>query len=220
MSIDANQVRAVIFDMDGVLCDSEPFICEAACKMFESLYQTKVQPDDFLPFVGTGEDRYLSGVAEQYGVKLDPAAAKAETYRIYLEIIVGRLQPLKGVHGFVAACKASGRKIAVASSADRIKVDGNLKQIELPTGEFDAVVCGDDVERKKPSPDIFLLAAKRLGVDPANCLVVEDAPNGVEAAKAAGAQCLGVTSSFTAAQLNAKGADAIAPDLTDTGVLG
>jgi len=215
MSINFQNIQGVIFDMDGVLCDSEPLICEAACKMFESLYSTQVSPEDFAPFVGTGEDRYVGGVAEKHGIKHDPAAAKAETYRIYLEIIKGRLQPLNGVHAFVQLCRDSGKKVAVASSADRLKVDGNLAEIKLPTESFDAVVCGDDVEHKKPAPDIFLLAAKRLGLDAANCLVVEDAPSGAQAAKAASAACLGITSTFSEQTLREAGADAIAADLAD-----
>jgi len=89
---------------------------------------------------------------------------------------------------FVRACRAAGIKTAVASSADMIKVKGNLEQIGLvPERDFDAVVCGEDVQRKKPAPDIFLLAAKRIGIDPKECLVVEDAPSGVKAGAAAGA---------------------------------
>jgi len=76
-----NRLAGIIFDMDGVLCDSEPFICEAACRMFEELHHVKVQPDDFRPFVGTGEDRYLGGVAEKHGVKLVMPRDKTRTMR-------------------------------------------------------------------------------------------------------------------------------------------
>jgi beta-phosphoglucomutase len=205
--------HAVIFDMDGVLCDSEPFICEAAMRMFRERHGVEVHPDDFLPFVGAGENRYLGGVAEKHGVRLDVERDKTCTYRIYLEIIRGRLQPLRGALGFVARCRSAGLRLAVASSADRIKVDGNLREIGLPESAFDACVNGQDVERKKPAPDIFLAAAARLGVPPERCLVVEDAPNGVRAAKAAGSACLGLTSSFEASILAEAGADWIAPDL-------
>jgi beta-phosphoglucomutase len=200
--------------MDGVLCDSEAFICEAAMRMFEQNHGVVVHPDDFKPFVGTGEDRYIGGVADKHHVKLDPKRDKATTYDIYLEIIKGRLQPLPGAISFIDDCKRRGMKIAVATSADIIKMNGNLTEIGLPAETFDARVNGLDVERKKPAPDLFLKAAGQLGLDPARCLVVEDAENGCQAAKAAGAMCLGLTSSFSAEALRAAGADWTAPDLT------
>lgn len=204
------EVKGVIFDMDGVLVDSEPFICKAACMMFAER-GLEVEPEDFEPFVGMGEKRYIGGVAETYGHKVNIAEVKKRTYDIYLEIIKGALEPLPGVFGFIEKCKAKGLKLAVASSADLRKVEGNLVEIGLPLDSFNAVVTGDDVENKKPAPDIFLLAAERIGLVATDCLVVEDAVSGVEAAKAAGAQCLGITSSFTEEQL--KGADFFAKDL-------
>jgi len=207
------EIAGVIFDMDGVLCDSEPFICAAACEMFRRRYRLTVQPEDFAPFVGAGENRYLGGVAEKYGVTLDIEADKKLTYDIYLELIAGQLNPLPGVAAFIADCRRRGLKLAVATSADEVKMAGNLRQIRLPAETFDATVNGCQIERKKPHPDIFLKAARRLGVSPRCCLVVEDAPNGVRAAKAAAARCLGLTTSFDAAALRAAGADFIAPDL-------
>jgi HAD superfamily hydrolase (TIGR01509 family) len=204
----------VIFDMDGVLCDSEELICEAAIRMFKQNHGVDVQPGDFKPFVGTGEDRYIAGVAEKHHVKLEPERDKATTYDIYLQIIKGRLQPLPGALSFISNCKQRGIKIAVATSADYVKMNGNLTEIGLPAETFDACVNGLDVERKKPAPDIFLKAAAKLGLDPGRCLVVEDAENGCQAAKAAGAMCLGLTTSFSAEALRAAGADWTAPDLT------
>jgi HAD superfamily hydrolase (TIGR01509 family) len=203
----------VIFDMDGVLCDSERFICEAACRMFAERHGVTVRPEDFIPFVGAGENRYLGGVAEKHGVRLDLEADKKRTYEIYLEIIRGRLGPLPGAREFIAGCRRRGLRLAVATSADEVKLTGNLREIGLPRETFDVCVNGLDVERKKPDPQIFLLAAERLGLPPGRCLVVEDAPNGVAAAKAAGSPCFALTTSFDADALTEAGADWIAPDL-------
>ena len=203
----------VIFDMDGVLCASEPFIAEAACRMFAEVHSVNVQPHDFTPFVGTGEDRFLGGVAEKYSVKLTMPRDKERTYAIYLEIIRGRLQPLPGVHEFIAECRRRGLKLAVATSADRVKLDGNLREIGVPADKFDASVTGSEVAHKKPHPEIFLRAAEKLGLPPARCLVVEDAPSGIAAGKAAGSRCLGLTTSFDAETLRKAGVDWLAPDL-------
>jgi beta-phosphoglucomutase len=207
--------KAVIFDMDGVLCESEPFIAEAGCRMFAERHGCRVVPEDFRPFVGTGEDRFLGGVAEKFGVSLSMPQDKERTYEIYLEIIQGRLQPVQGVGEFVAECRQRGLKLAVATSADRIKMNGNLREIGLPAETFDACVTGDDIQRKKPDPQIFQVAASRLGVAPPDCLVVEDAISGAQAAHAAGAACLALTTSFDAASLRAAGANWTARDFTD-----
>ena len=207
--------RGVVFDMDGVLCDSEPFICEAATRMFAERYGMTVQADDFLPFVGAGENRYLGGVAEKYGIALDLEADKRRTYEIYLDIIRGRLEPLGGVREFIADCRRLGMKLAVATSADEVKMQGNLQQIGLPPATFDVCVNGLLVTNKKPHPEIFSMAIHRLGITPAEALVVEDAPNGIVAGKAAGARCLGLTTSFSAEDLRTAGADWIAPDLAN-----
>ena len=211
----ARGIAGVIFDMDGVLVESEPFIAEAAVRMFAE-QGVAVRPEDFRPFIGMGEDRFLGGVAEARGVVLAMPRDKLRTYEIYLELIQGRLEPLPGVAGFISRCRSLGLKLAVASSADRMKVEGNLSKLGLPTGTFDAVVVGEDILDKKPAPDIFLEAARRLGLDPSTCLVIEDAVSGVAAARAAGARCLGITSSFTAYQLKDAGAEWTAPDLATT----
>jgi beta-phosphoglucomutase len=196
----AEKIDAVIFDMDGVLVDSEEFICQAACSMFKEL-GLDVKARDFKDFVGTGEDRYIGGVAEKYNFDIDLPWAKKRTYQIYLDIIKGQLKPLAGVKEFISSCQEAGLKLAVASSADSIKVRGNLEETGLAFETFGAVITGSDIEKKKPEPDIFLLAAEKLGVEPSRALVIEDAPSGVEAAKAAGCRCLAITSSFSKERL-------------------
>jgi len=193
-------MRAVIFDMDGVLTDSEPLICEAATEMFRE-HGVAVQPTDFSPFVGTGENRYLGGVAEKYGVVLDIVAAKARTYELYLAMVPTRLEAFPGAVELVRKCLKAGWPCAVASSADRIKIEANLNKIGLPPATWKAIVTAEDVERRKPDPAIFLMAASRLGMSPSQCTVVEDAVNGIAAAKAAGMRCVAVATTFPAGQL-------------------
>jgi HAD superfamily hydrolase (TIGR01509 family) len=196
------RIRAVIFDMDGVLTDSEPLINAAAIAMFQEK-GLKVRPEDFLPFVGTGEDRYIGGVAEAYQFPLDLSEAKHRTYQIYLDLVPNRLNAFPGAQDVVQAARQAALGVAVASSADRIKIDANLRKIGLPFETWNAVVTGEDVKAKKPAPDIFLIAATRLGFRPGECVVVEDAVNGVQAAKAAGMRCVAVAQTFAAEKLQA-----------------
>ena len=207
------QLDGVIFDMDGVLCDSEAYICQAAQAMFRDRYGLDVPDDDFLPFVGMGENNYLCGPGRKYGVEVSLPADKVRTYELYLQIIKDRMPPLPGAVEFLRWLVDQGRKIAVASAADRMKVEGNLRQIGFAEDHFHAVVTGSDVTAHKPDPQCFLMAAERMGLDPKRCCVVEDAISGCRAAKAAGAVCLGLTTSFPEAKLREAGADFIAPDL-------
>lgn len=207
------RIRGVIFDMDGVLVDSEPFICEAARTMFRETYDVDLPPEDFLPFVGAGEDRYIGGPGEKHGLSMDLPRDKARTYEIYLQIIQDRLDPLPGVVEFVEYLRNRGIRCAVATAADHVKMAGNLREIGLGEDTFDAIVTGSDVKRKKPHPDGFLLAAERLELAAELCMVVEDAPNGVKAAVAADSRCLGLTTSFSTEQLEQAGADWTAPHL-------
>jgi HAD superfamily hydrolase (TIGR01509 family) len=204
-------LKGVIFDMDGVLVDTEEWICRAAIATFAE-HGVKAGPEDFVPFVGAGEDRYLGGVAEKHGFTIDIPRDKARCYQIYAELVAGQLEPLPGVQEFFAKCRTKGLKLALATAADRVKMEVNLREIGLPLATFDAVVNALDVEKKKPDPEIFLLAAEKMNLPAANCLVVEDSVNGVTAAGAAGARCLGLTTSFEAERLAA--ADWIAADLS------
>ncbi len=208
-------IRAAIFDMDGVLTDSEPVICSAATQMFREK-GLSVCPEDFRPFVGTGENRYIGGVAEKYGLVLDIATAKRRTYEIYLELVEQGIDAFPGAVELVSQCRESGLLLAVASSADRIKIEANLRKIGLPWESWDTVVTAEDVRHTKPAPDIFLAAAGRLELAPGDCCVVEDAPNGVAAAKAAGMRCVAVAQTFPAEQLAA--ADLVRPDLASVTV--
>ncbi|MEN8203666.1 MAG: HAD-IA family hydrolase [Bacteroidota bacterium] len=207
-------IEAVLFDMDGVLVDSEHYICQAGIDMFKEKGY-RVAPEDFLPFTGMGENRYLGGVADKHNIPFDLETDKARTYAIYGNLVRGKLNPLAGVHDFIEICRKKGLKLAVASSADPVKVNINLEEIGLERSIFHAIVSGLDIEHKKPAPDIFLKAAELVGVNPGHCLVVEDAVSGVAAGKAAGARVLGLTTSFSPEELN--GADWITATLATAG---
>jgi HAD superfamily hydrolase (TIGR01509 family) len=196
--------------MDGVLTDSEPLINAAAIAMFKE-QGLEVQPSDFLPFVGAGENRYIGGVAEKHHFPLDLAAAKRRTYEIYLQLVPRQLKAFPGATDLVRVCRQAGLRLAIASSADEVKIVANLRHVGLPPDTWDAVVTGEDVAAKKPAPDIFLSAATNLGLAPGEYVVVEDAVNGVQAAKAAGMRCVAVAQTFPAAQL--QGADVVRQDI-------
>ena len=202
--------KGIIFDMDGVLLDSEPYIIRAVTLALAE-FGLKITAEDFHPFTGTGEKNCIRGMAKNHNFSIDLEKATTRTYDIYLELISGNLKPLPGAKEFIADCKRLGKKIAVATSADMRKAAGNFAELKIPPETFDAIIAGNNVKHTKPAPDIFLLAAEKLALDPKDCLVIEDALSGIQAAKAAGAKCLAITSSFTPQIL--VGADFYAPDL-------
>jgi len=189
-------------------------MAEAAAKMFADDFEIAVGVHEFVPYRGMGEERYLGNVAKKHGVTLTMPEAATKSYANYLELIKGRLKPLPGVLEFVAECRSKGLKLAVATSAGRMKLVGTLAEIGLPQNHFDAIVTGTEVTHKKPDPEIFLKAAKLIGLPADACLVVEDARSGVQAAKAAGSRCLAVTTSLDEATLRSVGADWVTDYLT------
>lgn len=203
-------LEGILMDMDGVLVDSEPILREAVSRFFADK-GIKVESADLQPFLGTGEDHVLAGVAAEHGVTVDFPRDLDRLYDLYLQLIPGRLKLVAGASTFLAEARKRHLKVALASSAANVKVENNLRAVSVPLSSFDAVVDARDVRHKKPHPDIFLTAAQRLGLAPSVCLVVEDAVAGVQAAKAAGCRCLALTTTFPAERLTA--ADWIAPDL-------
>lgn len=193
-------IRGVLFDMDGVLVDTEEYICQAAIGMFREI-GVETTPADFKPFTGTGENRYIGGVAGKYGIDIDIEKAKARTYEIYANLAKGRINPLPGALSFVERCRMKGLGLALATSADRIKMEINLMESGISADNFRSIITGLDVINKKPAPDIYLKAATELGFDPGDCLVVEDAISGVKSGKSAGCRCLAITTSFSPGDL-------------------
>jgi HAD superfamily hydrolase (TIGR01509 family) len=206
-------LKAILFDMDGVLVDSEPVIRAAAAEGLRRFGVPAIE-SDFIPFTGMGEDRFIGGVAEKHGHPYDPSI-KALVYEIYGQIVDERLVVYKDTLPALRALKAGGARLALASSADHVKINHNLRVAKIPCDIFSAVIGGEDVVRKKPHPDIYLLAAERLGVSAAECAVVEDAISGIAAGKAAGAMVIGVATSFAREALYEAGADVVISDISE-----
>ncbi len=195
-------IRAALFDMDGVLVDSEAIMLKGAQ---EALAQWGIHavPADFVPFIGAGEDRFVGGVAEAHGVPYVPEM-KRVAYERYAFHAAHTDIVIPGAAELLHTLLDHGVRVALCSSADWVKVDINIRALGLVPEDFGAVLTGESVERKKPFPDIYLGGAAALHTDPADCVVIEDAVNGVLAGHAAGARAIAVTTSFTRAELEAQ----------------
>jgi len=221
-------LKLVIFDMDGVLVDSEPAITHASIESLKEI-GVNAKEKDFKEFTGMGDDKFIQGVAEKYGKTYD-VKLKLRAYEIYT-IRKNRVKVFPKAKKLIQNINNIGLKCAVASASDLVKVKINLKRIKLGKslkiitmdGSQDGmkskrliyVITGTDVKNKKPDPEIFLKAAQSAGISPEYCLVTEDAVSGIQAAKAAGMKCIGVTTSFNRRTLLNAGADFVIDKLYD-----
>ncbi len=206
-------IKGIIFDMDGVLVDSEPAITYAAMEVLRRLGCT-AEEEEFRPYRGTGDDNFIGSVLRNHGGVYKPEY-KAEAYRIYIDSAREKVKVYSWSGPLLLTLGGMGFRLAVASASDIEKVSCNLSCIGVPDALFSAVVTGSDITRNKPAPDIFLKAAEKMALDPSLCLVVEDSVAGIRAAKAAGMTAVGVTTSFPRETLLSVGADYVTDDLAE-----
>ena len=188
----------LIFDVDGVLADTEGPVAEATIAMFEEDYQVRMQPEDFHPFIGTGAVRYVQGPAEKYGLDIDLEKTLAKRQENFTRILSsGRDFAFPGARKLIqAAAEDPQWKLAVATSSPGEKSLVTMDAARIDPKVFDAYIHGDLVTRKKPDPEIYFSAAQGIGISPTRCVVVEDSISGVAAGKAAGMKVIGICNSF------------------------
>ena len=212
------RLYGLIFDVDGVIADTEAVNARASIRVFEDLFGVKgVRREDFEAGLGRGAEEYVKAAARIHGLELNDEQIEAATklrQEYFLKIL--RYEELPAFAGVLELmAEAMGRedfRVAIATSSTLEKSSAVLKSAKVPYENM-VYINGSMVKEKKPDPQLFLLAAEGMGVEPADCVVIEDAPNGVEAAKAAGARCIAVTNSTSAEKLNE--ADFVCDSLED-----
>lgn len=188
-------LQAILFDLDGLMVDSEPHSLASWNAVLAtrgvSLEQAVIDRIFGQRLIDTA--RML---VELYGFPEQPDALAQEKEAYQIAHLTGRISPMPGLVGLIDTIEQRGLQKAVASSGVRRYVTAVLKEIHL-VDRFPALMTGDAVANGKPAPDIFLAAAQLLQVEPQQCLVLEDAPAGVQAAKAAGMRCVAVPNVYT-----------------------
>jgi len=208
-----SMTKAVLWDMDGVLVDTAPFHFQAWRDLFQSLGKGFADAD-FRRTFGLRNDAILRDILGE----LTPAEAERLAQRkegLYREKIEGRVTAIPGAIDLLRRLQQGGRKMAIVSSAPGENVRAVLRSLGLE-GVFEAVVAEEDALKGKPDPQGFLLAAEELGVAAGECVVIEDAPGGVEAAKKAGMSCIGLATSRPREAL--AGADLVVDSLEEAAV--
>ena len=188
-----NKTKAVIWDMDGVIADTAPYHLKAWQETFQKR-GVKFTEEDFKRRFGQRNDTIIRVTL---GESISPseidviASEKEENYR---QRVRHNIRPLPGAIKLIKSLKKHGFGVALASSAPVENIQLIMRGLGIED-YFQAIVSGREVKEGKPSPQGFLLAAQKLGVEPENCIVIEDAPAGVTAAKKAGMYCMAVTNS-------------------------
>ncbi|MBC8416631.1 MAG: HAD family hydrolase [Candidatus Cloacimonetes bacterium] len=183
--------KAVIFDMDGVIIDSEPFYQEVQIDLFHKM-GIFVPPEEYNTFIGAGMREMWNMIKSSRRLTQHIEELIKLNNNVLLEYFKesAALVPTPFFTDFLASILAAGMKTAVASSTAKPVIEVILKKLDV-YNSFDIIVSGDEVENGKPAPDIFLETAARLNVIPSECAVIEDSTNGVKSAKSAGMYCLG-----------------------------
>ncbi|MFC0216603.1 HAD family hydrolase [Paenibacillus chartarius] len=182
---------AFIFDMDGVIIDSEPLHFEADRLTMERFGQ-QVEQEDLEKYVGMTNPEMWQLIREAYGmmgVELEELLACQKSIKLE-RLFHDAWEPIEGIMELLVSLHDTGVPMAVASSSPRWFIEGVLTRLGIAS-YFTYIISGEEVERGKPSPDIYLEAARFLGVKPEHCMVLEDSRNGVIAAKTAGMSCIG-----------------------------
>ena len=196
----------LIFDVDGVIADTEAVNARASIKVFEDLFGfTGVKRKDFEAGLGRGAAEYVKAAARVHGMELTEEQIEKATQlrqQYFLNALSEEpLPPFPGVLELIEqAMQRENFKVAIATSSTPEKSRAVLESAKFPFQKM-VYITVSDVQNKKPDPELFLLAAERIGIEPANCVVIEDAPDGVQAAKRAGALCIAVTNSTAAENL-------------------
>ena len=207
-------LQAALFDMDGVLVDNAAYH-QQAWGAFAHRLGRPLGPDDYMLHI----NGRVAAAALTYLLGRDPQPAEVqqcidEADGLYRELYRPHLAPTPGLMAFLDYLQRRGVRMAVGTSAPAINVAFTLDGLGIRS-YFSVVVDATMVSRGKPDPMVYLTAAERLGVDPAYCVVFEDALSGIEAGRRAGMAVVALATTHTPAQLADSGAALIIPDFTD-----
>lgn len=199
--------RAVIFDMDGVLINSEPLHCRATQEVLATYGVMMTEADYYQRYIAYSDWELMELLLPDAPAR--PAAATAKSRR-YLELVGSSVPAFPD--GLDLLMRSDGWQVALATGSMRHEAELALGALGIRS-RFAHIVTREDCIRGKPDPEPFLRAADGLGVPPKRCVVIEDSPGGIQAAKAAGMACVGVTHSCLREQLS--DADLVVDDLRD-----
>lgn len=206
-------MKAMLFDMDGVLVDSEP-IHFAGRKRTLRRYGLEITDEELTHYTGILSRGFLRDIAEKRGVEIPiDEAVKFAPIDFQTEFERSEIKPIDGIRDLLDGLAAKNIPMAIASSSNPQLIREMVRRLDIEK-YFTALISGHEVKQSKPAPDIYLKAAESVGVAPENCVVLEDSHSGVIAAKAAGMYCIGFISPHSGNQ-DLSQADTIVKKIAD-----
>ena len=189
-------LKGIIFDFDGLIIDTEMPCCNAWIELFGQ-YGFLFTTEDYQKIIGVGHDYYdpSKHLSQLINGALSPQEI-LELNRSRTRELLDSQPMLPGVLDFIISLKRLGLPLALASSSNREWIEGYLSKLDIRQ-YFDVICTSNDVQNVKPFPDLFLLAAQKLGIDPTEALIFEDSHNGIKAAKAAGIPSIAIPNDIT-----------------------
>lgn len=225
MGLKLTNINTVIFDMDGLMVDTETYQSKAFFRLMSD-YNVTLPDGYFARLVGIAPKENFKMIKKDFGVKEDLRVMLKKRKNYYFNIIKkADLQPLDGLYEIFKITEKNKWNKGIGSSSVREEVLlilglllKALKVKEKPENFFDSIVAGDEVCHTKPHPDIYLTVADTLKVRPKECLVLEDSESGIIAAKRAGMSCIGVRNQYTKTH-NLSNADIVVDSLVEVSAL-
>ncbi|HWY79735.1 MAG TPA: HAD family phosphatase [Candidatus Sulfotelmatobacter sp.] len=189
-------IKAVIFDVDGTMVDSEPIHIDAWGKTLQ-FYNHRLHdlsPELQANMAGKKPAIIAQEMVEDLHLSISPEILLQKKTNIFMQMIKTDLQGMPGVVSSIKQLKKDGYKLGIGTSLTKDYVDIVLKYLNVRK-YFDMIVTGDEIKNGKPHPDTYLTVAKKLGVKPEECIVIEDATSGIKSAKTAGCLCIAIENS-------------------------
>ncbi len=190
------KIKAVLFDMDGLMVDTEPLHFQAYEKVFTKYGKNFSKEENIKRYIGTSDVYCAKDMVVRFNLPISAEKLLEEKRQIYKEFIKNQLVAQSGLSSLLTNLSENNYKIAIASSATLEEIETVIKGLDI-SSQIDDYVSAEEVENGKPAPDVYFLAARKLGINPNECLVLEDSPRGVQAGKSAGMEVFAIPSGYT-----------------------
>ena len=183
--------KAFLFDFDGVITDSEPYVFEVLKQMIKDNFGIELPYSDINMTIGCSDRKVAEYIATEYHIdySVELSEKLKKNYPDYYFEYEG-IKPFPYLRDLLSILKDRGRKVAIVSSTDRTHLEAALSRMGL-SGFIDTIISGSDVQNKKPSPEPYLKGLEALSVDKQDAVVIEDSPTGIQSAVNAGIDCIG-----------------------------